>query len=116
MRACRSIFPVTRRHFSSPVATETQRQRAFAMTMLNEWIEKGGVSANFPLKSPASCDHSGQHEPVTDPSTGQTIASYIPCSKDELDAVIDKAQAAQREWSRYPLMERSKVSFLLMEF
>ena len=47
--------------------------------------------------------------PVTNPATGQVIASAPDCSRDELDQAVAAARAAFPGWAARPISERRAV-------
>jgi malonate-semialdehyde dehydrogenase (acetylating)/methylmalonate-semialdehyde dehydrogenase len=52
---------------------------------------------------------------VYDPSRGEVIARAPCCTKQELEAVLEAAQAAFRTWSKTPVIKRTQVLFKFRE-
>ncbi len=50
-------------------------------------------------------------EPVMSPYTGKTIGEYSIPSPAQINQALQTAAAAQKEWARLPIKERSKILF-----
>jgi succinate-semialdehyde dehydrogenase / glutarate-semialdehyde dehydrogenase len=46
---------------------------------------------------------------TTNPATGETLADYHAIGRDELDAVLDRSVAVQRQWRTTPLATRAAL-------
>ena len=46
---------------------------------------------------------------VINPATGATVETFPAITDDELEAVLAKAEKAQREWAELDMSERAKI-------
>ena len=63
----------------------------------------------LPLVNGASTETSGEQIAVLSPSTGAAIGSVAAADERVVDAAFETARAAQREWARRSIRERSAV-------
>lgn len=54
---------------------------------------------------------SGQYMPVMNPSTGEVMAEAPCCTAEEVQAAVEAADAAYREWSALPVVSRTQLMF-----
>ncbi|WP_248928394.1 CoA-acylating methylmalonate-semialdehyde dehydrogenase [Paenibacillus hamazuiensis] len=54
---------------------------------------------------------SGKHDIVTNPATGEAIASVPLSSKEDVNRAVAAAKEAFKEWSRVPVPRRARIMF-----
>jgi betaine-aldehyde dehydrogenase len=52
---------------------------------------------------------SGRTTDQTNPGTGESLGHAADCNADDIDAAVDAAKAAFKEWRRLPPLERAKM-------
>lgn len=55
----------------------------------------------------------GQKMDLTDPASGQVFASYADAGRPQIDAAMDSAERAQREWMAMPAAARGRIMWAI---
>lgn len=56
---------------------------------------------------------SGASLDLTDPASGQVFASFVDAGAAQIDAAMDAAEAAQREWMAMPAAQRGRIMWAI---